>query len=74
MAIVNEIVGILLCLINFLYNDIGQNLQFNFCNYLILISLCKKKNVTSGLGDLFPCFKMLLMFFRLILVSVMVRY
>ena len=36
--------------------DVGQNLLFNFCNYLILLFLCKKKkNVILGLGDLFPC-------------------
>ena len=23
-------------------SDVGQNLQFDFCNYLILIFLCKK--------------------------------
>ena len=38
-----------------LKNDVGQSLQFNFCNYFILVFSCKKK-VILGLGDLFPYF------------------
>ena len=35
-------------------SNVGQNQQFNFCNYLILVFLCKK--VILGLGQLFHCF------------------
>ena len=41
--------------------------------YYFLVFL-RKKNVILGLGDLFPCFQVHLLFFRSNLIPVMVRY
>ena len=47
-------------------SDVEHGLIFNYCNYLISIFLCNF--VILGLGNLFPSFQVLLMFFSQIRV------